>query len=178
MTRKVALLRAVNVGGNKLPMATLRALCTVLGWLGVETLLQSGNLLFEAPGTLLDLERQLEDAIAERLGFATSVMVRDRAQWAEILSSNPFVAEARSDPARLLLHVPKAPPVAGAETLIASRAADGEQVKRSGDVLWIHYPSGSGRSRLSPSFIDKAIGSPSTSRNHRTVTALRNRLGQ
>ena len=44
----VALLRAVNVGGTKLPMADLRALLEGLGLTNVRTYLQSGNALFDA----------------------------------------------------------------------------------------------------------------------------------
>ena len=48
MARLIALLRAVNVGGRKLPMAQLRALCAELGWEDVRTYIQSGNLVFSA----------------------------------------------------------------------------------------------------------------------------------
>ena len=41
MARLIALLRAVNVGGRKLPMAELRALCGELGWEDVRTYIQS-----------------------------------------------------------------------------------------------------------------------------------------
>ena len=50
MGRRVALLRAVNVGGRKLPMAELRALCAELGWTDVATYIQSGNVVFTADG--------------------------------------------------------------------------------------------------------------------------------
>ena len=50
MGRMVALLRGVNVGGRKLPMAELRALCAELGWEDVATYIQSGNVVFAAEG--------------------------------------------------------------------------------------------------------------------------------
>ena len=55
-------------------------------------------------------------------------------------------------------------------------AAAGEKAKRAGDALWIYYPEGSGTSKLTPSTIDKAIGSPATSRNYRTVVKLKEML--
>jgi uncharacterized protein (DUF1697 family) len=63
MGRMVALLRAVNVGGRKLPMAELRALCAGLGWSDVATYIQSGNLVFAAPGKAEAIETKLERAI-------------------------------------------------------------------------------------------------------------------
>jgi uncharacterized protein (DUF1697 family) len=49
MTRYVALLRAVNVGGTgKLPMADLKALCLDVGLTRVEIYIASGNVVFES----------------------------------------------------------------------------------------------------------------------------------
>jgi uncharacterized protein (DUF1697 family) len=55
---------------------------------------------------------------------------------------------------------------------IQARAAAGEQVRQAGEALWIHFPNGSGTSKLIPALIDKAIGSTATSRNYRTVCTL------
>jgi uncharacterized protein (DUF1697 family) len=51
-------------------------------------------------------------------------------------------------------------------------AADNERIKQVGDALWIHYSSGSGRSKLSPTVLDRLVGSPVTTRNWRTVLKL------
>lgn len=47
-----------------------------------------------------------------------------------------------------------------------------EQIERSGDALWIHFAGGSGRSKLTPALLDRAAGSPVTTRNWRTVLKL------
>ena len=67
MGRMVALLRAVNVGGRKLPMAELRALCAGLGWEDVATYIQSGNVVFTRRASRPSAETALEDAIAQTL---------------------------------------------------------------------------------------------------------------
>ena len=66
----------------------------------------------------------------------------------------------------------KRPPAGGAEESIQARAAAGERVRRGGDALWINFPEGSGTSKLTPALIDRAVGSPATSRNYRTVVTL------
>jgi len=172
MARFVALLRAVNVGGRKLPMAELRALCGELGWADVATYIQSGNIVFGADGKSEAIEKLLEDAVAERFGLDVPVIVRTGAQWASYPPANPFPTAAENEPNRLMLLLSKRPPARGAEEIIQARATAGEQVRRAGDALWIHFPEGAGTSKLTPSLIDRAIGSPATSRNYRTVTTL------
>jgi uncharacterized protein (DUF1697 family) len=172
MGRHVALLRAVNVGGRKLPMAGLRALAEGLGWSEVATYIQSGNLVFAAQGMIEDLEGRLERAIAKEFGFDVPVIVRSAAQWKRYPATNPFAAEAAKEPGRVMLLLSKRAPAAGAEAAIEAKAAAGERVRRAGDALWIHYPGGAGTSKLTPAMIDRAIGSPATARNCNTVTKV------
>lgn len=69
--RRVALLRGVNLGGGRtLPMALLRELATGLGWADVATHLQSGNLLFRAPGGADEVARALSEAVRSGAGLA------------------------------------------------------------------------------------------------------------
>jgi uncharacterized protein (DUF1697 family) len=170
------LLRAVNVGGRTVPMAELRALCAELGWEDVATYVQSGNIVFSSTAKPPELETEIEAALAERFAFDVPAIVRTSAQWASHAAATPFPDASFESASRLLLYVSKRPPVAGAEAAIQARAADGERVRRAGNALWIHYPAGSGRSKLTPSLIDKAIGSPATGRNLRTVLRLKEML--
>lgn len=172
MARLIALLRAVNVGGRKLPMAELRALCGELGWEEVETYIQSGNLVFTAPGKAEELETELEKAIAKRFGLDVPVIVRSASQWAGYIDGNPFPEAARDEPKRVQLLVSKRAPRPDAADRLMERAEAGEAVKAAGGALWFHFPEGVARSKLTPALIDKACGSPSTGRNWRTVLKL------
>lgn len=172
MTRLIALLRAVNVGGRKLPMAQLRALCAELGWEDARTYIQSGNVVFSAPGEGMEIEGRLEAAIKERFGMDVPVMVRTPVQWSGYVSANPFPDAARDEPNRLQLLVSKRPPDKDAADTLMERAQAGEMIKAAGGALWFHFPEGVGTSKLTPALIDKAAGSASTSRNWRTVLKL------
>ncbi|MEA3013087.1 MAG: hypothetical protein QOD42_1632 [Sphingomonadales bacterium] len=158
-------------------MVELRALCAELGWRDVATYIQSGNVVFTAPGKPAALEKILEDAIAERFAFDVPVIIRTAAQWAHYPAANPFPEAARDEPNRLMLLLSRSPPAAGAEGVIQARAVAGERVKRAGDALWFHYPEGAGTSKLTPSMIDRAVGSPATARNFNTVLKLQEMLG-
>ncbi|MET1112742.1 MAG: DUF1697 domain-containing protein [Allosphingosinicella sp.] len=173
MARLIALLRAVNVGGRKLPMAGLRALCAELGWEDVATYIQSGNLVFRATGNTGGHEEKLEAALETRLGLDVPVIVRTSAQWAHLVAANPFPEVAEAEPNRLQLLVSKRPPDGEAAAKLMERARAGEVVEAAGGALWFHFPEGVGTSKLTPALIDKAAGSPSTSRNWRTVVKLK-----
>lgn len=177
MARSIALLRAVNVGNRKLPMAELRALCEELGWSDVETYIQSGNVVFSTAGAGPALESALEGAVERRFGYWSDVMVRSVEQWRELLACNPLPAEAAAEPNRVLVGLAKARIEAGAADAIAARAVAGERVVQAGDALWFHYPAGVGTSKLTPGLIDRAAGSPVTARNWRTMQKLAEMAG-
>lgn len=91
VTRGVALLRGINVGGkNRLPMADLRAaLAPVLG--NVETYIASGNVLFDLPSTseLDSIERTVEELIETTFGLVVPVVVRTHAQLRATVEKAP-----------------------------------------------------------------------------------------
>ncbi len=172
MTRMVALLRAVNVGGRKLPMAAFRAQVARFGWENVATYIQSGNLVFDADCSAAEAEAAIEALIRKHHGYEAPAIVRTRAQWAKYPEGNPFPEAARDTPNYLLILVAKQPIKEDAAEIIQARATAGEQARKVGETLWIHFPRGSGTSKLTPALIDEAIGSAATSRNYRTVCTL------
>ncbi len=173
MGRFIALLRGINVGGrNQISMPDLRALCAELGWVDVLSYINSGNLVFRADSAPAELEAGLERAIAGRFGLAIPVLVRSAASWAGYLQGNPFPEESVREPNLVMLGLAKAPPVEDAARELQRRALAGERVLQVGDALWIHYPGGAGRSKISPALLDRLAGSPVTTRNWRTVLEI------
>lgn len=175
----LALLRGINVGGrNVVPMAGLREVCEGLGWGEVRTYIQSGNVVFRAPGSRkggggAGLESALERGLEERFGLSISVVVRPAAAWARYVEGNPFREASTREPNLVMLCLSKAPPRPDAAEVLRGRAADGERVEVVGDAVWIHVPTGAGRSKLaSPAVLDRAVGSAVTARNWRTVVAI------
>ena len=111
MTSYVALLRGVNVGGNKMiAMAELRAMLDALGFEDAKTLLQSGNAVFRgAAKPSATLEALLEKETAKRLGLTCDYHVRTAAELQAAIDANPLKAQAKQDPSRLLVSFFKAP---------------------------------------------------------------------
>ncbi|MGE3177005.1 MAG: DUF1697 domain-containing protein [Vicinamibacterales bacterium] len=175
----VALLRAVNVAGrNQIQMADLRRLAESVGLRSVRTVLQSGNLVFEGGGgDLARLEARLERAAAADLGLSTTFLVRSAAEWQAIVRSNPFPDEASTAPAKVLLVCLKETVASGRVEDLQSAIVGREVVLGAGRHVYIVYPDGVGRSKLTSSVIERRLGSASTARNWNTVLKLREMLG-
>ena len=100
----IALLRGINVGtAKRVPMADLRDLCAGLGYTGVATLLNSGNVVFTARReNPAKAETRIEEAIQARFGFSSRVTVITADELNAIVQENSL-RDAATDPARLLV---------------------------------------------------------------------------
>jgi len=174
MTTYIALLRAVNVGPHsKVGMSDLRDLLTALGMQDVQTLLQSGNAIFQSEvRTGAQLEGPIEGAISTRLHLQTDVMVRSHREWKEIIANNPFPKEAKQDPSHLLALPLKESPVRGAAEALQDAISGREVIRVEGRCAYIVYPDGIGRSKLTSALIEKKLGTRGTGRNWNTVLKL------
>jgi uncharacterized protein (DUF1697 family) len=105
-SRQVALLRGINVGrAKRVAMADLRALVEGLGYGDVRTLLNSGNVVFTAPGAASsNAAARIEESLATRLGIPARVIVLTAGELAAIVADNPLL-EIADDPSRLLVAV-------------------------------------------------------------------------
>ena len=180
MASHLALLRGINLGGrNKVPMAELREVVTSLGYTGVTTYIQSGNVLFTTsePDTAT-LASALEGAIAGAFGVTTSVVVLSRDDLAQILDRNPHPEE----PNPKLVHVVflnAEPPAALLDRITAAQdaaAAKGSRdaVTAIGPALYLHTPDGFGTSELGQVVlrVTGQVGVAATARNWSTSTKL------
>ncbi|HET7024943.1 MAG TPA: DUF1697 domain-containing protein [Gemmatimonadales bacterium] len=170
----IALLRGVNVGGNrKVAMADLRALAAKLGFSDAETLLQSGNLVFRGTARGREaLEALLEREASERLGLETTFMVRTAAEWREIVAANPFAAAARDDPGHLLVLLLKGAAGHKAVQALQASIAGPERVRGNGTHVYMTYPAGIGTSKVTNAVIERHLGTQVTGRNWNTVLKL------
>jgi uncharacterized protein (DUF1697 family) len=172
----VALLRGVNVGGNMLRMERLRELCAELGGKDVRTYVQSGNVIFAAAGSAAQWSTALARKLAGETRLAATVIVKTPAELGKVVDGNPFLREKGTDAARLyvtFLERAPNPAKAAIETLDALAARAGsERLALVGKEVHLYVPNGYGRSKLSNSAIEKALGLRATTRNWNTVNKL------
>jgi len=154
-------------------MSDLRDLFADLGFPGARTLLQSGNAVFTGSGrTGAELERLLEAETEKRLGSRTDYFVRTADEWRRIVERNPFPAEAKKDPGRLVALILKKAPNEDQVKALRSAVEGPEIVRASGRHAYITYPEGQGRSKLTLTRIEDKLGSRGTCRNWNTILKL------
>ncbi len=172
-TTQIALLRAINLAGrNRVAMADFRDCLTECGMLEARTLLQSGNAVFRSRTSPAAVEERLETEARSRWSLSIDCMVRTSVEWTALVDSNPFPKEAKADPGRLLVMFLKAAPGATAVRGLQQQIKDRELVRGIGRELFISYPDGVGRSRLTATMIEKALGTRGTARNWNTVLKI------
>jgi uncharacterized protein (DUF1697 family) len=170
----IALLRGINLAGKrKVAMADLRAMLAEMGFADGQSLLQSGNLVFRcSPRSPAALERALEKEVEARLGLRTDFHVRTLPDWTSVIDDNPFPAEARTDPAHLLVLFLKDAPSARGVGALEAAIVGRERVQAVGRQAYLVYPDGIGRSRLTNALLDKHLGGRGTARNWNTILKM------
>ncbi len=154
-------------------MSELRALASKLGMSNVRTLLQSGNLVFDSSRRdAAQLERLLEAEVALRFEWPIGVFVRTAEEWKTVVARNPFVAEAASDPARLVAMFFKDPCAVKQVSALEAAIVGPERLRAIGRQLYVVYPDGMGRSKLTNVLIEKTLAMRGTARNWNTVLKL------
>lgn len=161
--RVVALLRAVNVGGTgKIPMADLVDICVRLGFENVRTYIASGNVVFDTEMDVASAQAMLSDMLEVYAGKAVGLFFLTASQLEQILAENPFADKAGNTSTTLFLGR-----AAIADDIQDLRGQTDEVVRLGSQVIYCHYPSGMGRSKLKIKASDYG-----TVRNMNTVAKL------
>jgi uncharacterized protein (DUF1697 family) len=163
MSRYVALLRAINVGGTgKLPMADLCSICLDAGFSRVETYVASGNVVFTSSASAAAVKTMLEKRLLDYAGKPIAVIVRTAREMAAILDANPF---RTNEPKHTYVVFLDAPPPRNALDSVTGRIDEDMRLGRR--EIFITYPTGMGRSKLKI-----PAAKMGTARNLNTVAAL------
>jgi uncharacterized protein (DUF1697 family) len=163
MTRFVALLRAVNLGGhNVLPMTELKTMCERAGFVDVQTYIASGNVVFGARGGERAVKAVLEAEIEAFAGKRIEVLVRTGKEMAAVLAANPFAQMKSNRVVAIFLDNP--PAIDALSHLTGQRD---EEIRLGVREIYVHYGEGMGTSRLK---IQAANGG--TARNINTIAKL------
>jgi uncharacterized protein (DUF1697 family) len=162
MTRYVALLRGVNVGGVTVKMADLAEVVRGLGYDDVKTVLASGNVLLTTADAASTVKAKLEAALRERFGYEAWVHVLTQEKMRAIADDFPF--ERTPDRHAYVVFILKPELL---DALLAIELDPGvEEASRGDEVLYWSTPKGS--------TLDSAMGKAQSAGKHKQWLTTRN----
>ncbi len=154
------------MGGKRtILMADLRTWLSVAGFTGVQTYIQSGNVVVEHAARV-DVATRFRAIIKENSGLDVPIVVRTARELHGVVAANPY---STLEPTKL--HVSFLAVAPDDATLAGSALADWrpEEFTLQGNDVYLYLPNGMGRSVMVPKL---ALIKNATTRNWNTVLAL------
>jgi uncharacterized protein (DUF1697 family) len=170
----VCMLRGINVGGhNIVKMEALRALCLALKFRNSQTYVQSGNVVFDAAESDLNvISKKLEKAFAKEFGFQPTIILRTAAEIRSAMERNPFAGRPNIKPDKLLVSFLAHDPGDAVREKVRAFKSEVEEIQIDGREMYIYFPNGMARPKFSQAALDKVLQTPATGRNWNSVTKL------
>lgn len=169
----MALLRGINVGGkNIVPMKDLAAIFGEAGATGVQTYIQSGNVVFSATDEIVnDVPGRVSKELSARFGLSVPVVMRTAQELRYVAVNNPFLQADTDQKALHVAFLASLPGPSAVEALNPDRSPP-DEFSVHGREIYLRCPNGLARTRLTNAYFDSALGTTSTVRNWRTVHKL------
>ena len=178
MTRLVALLRGINVGGHTVKMKDLQRHFHALGFADVETVIASGNVVFETPlAADRHLEQMIENHLEQALGYGVATFLRTIPELAAVAGKQPFTIVGDTPDEVVYAIFVRDAVTAGNRRTIEALSTDNDEVRVGKRVVYWHRHARCKDSEIFSAKLTRALGSATTSRNLNTVRAIAQRYG-
>ncbi len=165
----IVFLRGINVSGQKkIKMAELREALSGAGFAGVQSYIQSGNLIVEYDGLYSEVETRVTEVIKDRFGFDVPTIARTRGQLKQILVECPYLNTDREEHRLFFTLLKHAPEDANLEKLNTYEYPPEEWICKNTHVYG-HSPNGFAKAKLSNNFFERILRVDATTRNLKTM---------
>ena len=173
MTLYIALLRGINVSGQKMiRMVELKQMFEAMGFTQVQTYIQTGNIWFESGEEETRLRTQIQQEIETVYGFDVPVVIRTVQELEQVIVDCPFPANDLPEGESVYVaHLQEAPTQMGIDRLLSYNNGI-DELRIQGREVYILYRQSAGRSKLTNNLIEKKLGVIATTRNWNTVNKL------
>lgn len=172
MTKYIAILRGINVGGHrKILMADLKLLLNNLGLKECTTYIQSGNVVLSSDLPANEIEKAIKQVIFKKYGFDVPVLVRTKTEIEKVFNNNPFLPKETDVSLLYVTFLEAIPNKENLEKLNSIQFEDASQ-HVIGNHVYIRYVTKSSNSKLTNNLIENKLKITATSRNWKTVTKL------
>lgn len=172
MNTYIALLRGINVGGyKKILMTDLKMLIEKLGFLNVQTYIQSGNVIFrsDSEASVKGFSENISEAILEEYGWEVPVLVNTPSELKLILDDCPFPQEKKEKSYFVLLQwVPSSSTILETEKINYPN----EEFIITNSCVYLYSELGAAKAKLSTNFFERKLKVKATARNYNTMVKL------
>ncbi len=174
MITYILILRGINVGGHRsIKMTDLKILLSSLGFMNIQTYIQSGNIVFQFAETSEKvLEEMICSAIKKQYDFDVPTMVKGITEMKEIVAKNPYLKDESKDISHL--HVTFLDDIPAQEILntLASGDYKSDEYTLVGKNIYVYCPNGYGKTKLTNTFFENKLKVAATTRNWKTTNEL------
>jgi len=174
MTKYVALIRGIGPGDPQKTNEKLRGVFETLGFSGVKSVISSGNVIFESDETDPEqLEKTIEAAWPELLGFQATTIVKSQEQLQKLLDTDPFNGAPHTESSYLLVtfmqkpvsipfEIPLQPPekpykIIGFKDDVLFSVTDNSIIKTSDLMTWLEKQFGKDITSRTPLTIERIL---------------------
>jgi uncharacterized protein (DUF1697 family) len=173
MITHIAFFRGINVGkAKRIAMSDLREIFVGLGYENVRTLLNSGNVIFDASRKITPAKtKEIRETVLAKTAVMSEVVVISASDLAAVIAENPLASIA-DDPSRYLVAFPASPADLANAEAIAQRNWSPDRLVLGSKVAYIWCASGVLESKAAKEF-GRALRDAATTRNWATVLKLR-----
>jgi len=174
MPQFVAFLRAINVGGRSIKMATLAAHFRELGFTSVRTFINSGNVIFESRTVeaAASMETALETALEPRLGFRSEVFLRSPQELRRVATHAGALLGSMPDIEVVNVAFLKSPLDAAAKKIVAGFTTEIDRFEiRDREIYWLCRAKQS-ESTFSNAVLERKLGVKATFRAQTMLVRL------
>lgn len=170
MTKYIAFLRAINVGGHTVKMDHLSKLFEALGFSSVETFIASGNVIFETTSkNTTTLENKIAKHLENSLGYEVDTFLRTVQEVADIEKRSPFTAKQKEDSVYVaFLHETPNAEATSALMRLKNKSNDFAIFER--EVYWLRLNKDDSLFLKNP--LEKVLKLSATMRNMTTISKL------
>jgi len=173
MTRYIAFLRAINVGGHTVKMEALRQLFESFGFSKVETFIASGNVIFRtAVENAAALESEISSGLHNALGYEVATFIRTDAELAQIAAYQAFPqSELDTASAFNIAFLDRQLDHTAIQKLMALTTDIDSFAVHNREIYWLCRKRQS-ESTFSNAILEKKLGLKATIRGVKTITKL------
>lgn len=177
MTRFVAFLRGINVGGHSVRMDRLRVEVEALDVTDVSTFIASGNVVLSSETEdVATLEHQIEQRLRDALGYEVVTLLRSAAEVARIAAQEPFADVDAPEKAAMYVGFLRRKLSTAERRAVMAWESDTDHLRVDGRELYWLPTTNMSDSPVTGPRLEKALGQPTTLRNANTVRRLAAKL--